>query len=156
MARKERFMRVGLRAVAVPIALMLLISVAGGTLALAQEKRITASDGWVKLPAAGETQAMAFANFQNTTMYDVYLKSASADVAGKAELRDASLSGDAARKPVEFATVPPQDWLYMSPKGSYIALLDLKGPLKEGDKVTLTLTTEQGESLQVSAVVKKE
>jgi copper(I)-binding protein len=149
-------MRVGLRAVAIPIALLVLGSFAGSRMALAQEKRITASNGWVKLPAAGETQAMAFASFQNTTMYDVYLKSASADVAGKAELRDASLSGDAARKPVEFATVPPQDWLYMSAKGSYIALLDLKGALKEGDKVTLTVTTEQGESLQVPAIVKKE
>ena len=149
-------MGIGVRAVAVPIGVVLLATAAVTQSALAQEKRITASDGWVKLPAAGETQAMAFASFQNTTMYDVYLKSASADVAGKAELRDASLSGDAARKPVEFVTVPPQDGAYMSPKGNYIALLDLKRPLKEGDKVTLTVTTEQGESLQVSAVVKKE
>jgi periplasmic copper chaperone A len=149
-------MGIGVRAVAVPIGVVLLATAAVTQSALAQEKRITASDGWVKLPAAGETQAMAFASFQNTTMYDVYLKSASADVAGKAELRDASLSGDAARKPVEFVAVPPQDAAYMSPKGNYIALLDLKRPLKEGDKVTLTVTTEQGESLQVSAVVKKE
>jgi periplasmic copper chaperone A len=149
-------MGIGARAVAFPIGVVLLATVAVNELAIAQEKRITASDGWVKLPAAGETQAMAFASFQNTTMYDVYLKSVSADVAAKAELRDASLSGDAARKPVEFVTVPPQDWAYMSPKGNYIALLDLKRPLKEGDKVTLTVTTEQGESLQVSAIVKKE
>lgn len=149
-------MNFGVRVVAMPIGVVLLAAATATQSAVAQEKRITASDGWVKLPAAGEMQAMAFANFQNTTMYDVYLKSASADVAGKAELRDASLSGDAARKPVEFVTVPPQDWAYMSPKGSYIALLDLKRPLKEGDKITLTVTTEQGESLQVSAIVKKE
>ena len=149
-------MRFGVKAIAVPVGLVLLATTAASRLAVAQEKRISASDGWVKLPAAGETQAMAFVNFQNTTMYDVYVKSASADVAGKAELRDASLSGDAARKPVEFVTVPPQDWAYMSPKGAHIALLDLKRPLKEGDRVTLTVTTEQGESLQVSAVVKKE
>lgn len=149
-------MRLGVKTVAVPIGVALLATVAAGRVVAGQEKRISASDGWVKLPAAGDTQAMAFANFQNATMYDVYLKSASADVAGKAELRDASLSGDAARKPVEFVTVPPQDWAYMSPKGAHILLLDLKRPLKEGDKVTLTVTTELGESLQVSAVVKKE
>ena len=136
--------------------LVLSVVVVVSAVLTSQDKGVKASNGWVKLPAAGETQAMAFANFQNMTMYDVYLKSASADVAGKAELRDGSLSGDAARKPVEFATVPPQDWLYMSAKGSYIALLDLKGALKEGDKVTLTVTTEQGESLQVPAIVKKE
>jgi copper(I)-binding protein len=149
-------MTIGVRTMAMGALLLVLATFLDGRPAIAQEKRITAADGWVKLPAAGETQAMAFANFQNTTMYDVYLKSASADVAARAELRDASLSGDAARKPVEFVTVPPQDWAYMSPKGAYIALLDLKQPLKEGDKVTLTVTTEQGASLQVSAVVKKE
>ncbi len=121
-----------------------------------QERRVTASNAWVKLPAGGETRAMAFANFENTTMYDVYLKSAVADVAEKVELRDASLAGEAASKAVEFVTVPPHDWAYMGPKGNHLLLLDLKRELKEGEIVTLTVTTEIGDSLQVQAVVKKE
>jgi copper(I)-binding protein len=121
-----------------------------------QEKQLAAADGWVKLPGPGETQAMAFANFENPTMYAIYLKSASADVAGKAELRDATLSGDAALKPLDFVTVPAFDWAYMGPKGVHILLIDLKRSLKEGDTVTLTVTTEIGVTLQVQAVVKKE
>jgi periplasmic copper chaperone A len=121
-----------------------------------QEKQLAATDGWVKLPGPGETQAMAFANFENPTMYVIYLKSAAADVAGKAELRDAALSGDAALKPVDFVTVPAGDWAYMGPKGVHILLMDLKRSLKEGDMVTLTVTTEIGVTLQVPAVVKKE
>lgn len=121
-----------------------------------QEKQLTATDGWVKLPGPGETQAMAFANFENPTMYVIYLKSAAADVAGKAELRDAALSGDAALKPLDFVTVPAGDWAYMGPKGVHILLMDLKRALKEGDMVTLTVTTEIGVTLQVPAVVKKE
>ena len=132
------------------------MTLAVGHSVFGQEKRITASDGWVKLPAAGETRAMAFASFQNTTMYDVYLKSATADVAGKVELRDAGLSGEAALKPVEFVTVPAGDWAYMGPKGTHLFLIDLKRPLKEGDTVTLMLTTEIGDALEVKAVVKKE
>jgi copper(I)-binding protein len=137
-------------------AVMLLVTLVGGYTVAGQEKRITASDAWVKLPASGDTQAMAFANFENSTMYAVYLKSATAEVAGKAELRDASLSGDAARRALEFVTVPAQDWAYMGPKGAHILLMDLKRPLKEGETVTLSLTTEIGDTLQVSAIVKKE
>ena len=121
-----------------------------------QEKQLTATDGWVKLPGPSETQAMAFANFENPTMYVIYLKSAAADVAGKAELRDAALSGDAALKPLDFVTVPAGDWAYMGPKGVHILLMDLKRTLKEGDMVTLSVTTEIGVTLQVPAVVKKE
>jgi periplasmic copper chaperone A len=128
----------------------------GGRAVAGQDKPLTASNAWVKLPAPGETQAMAFANVENPTMYAVYLKSANADVAGKVELRDASLSGDAARKPLEFVTVPAFDWAYMGPKGIHLLLLDLKRPLKEGDMVALSLTTDISTTIQVSAVVKKE
>jgi periplasmic copper chaperone A len=121
-----------------------------------QEQRITASNAWVKLPASGETRTMAFANFENATMYDVYLKSAAADVAEKVELRDAGLSGEAALKAVDFVTVPAHAWAYMGPKGNHLLLLDLKRELKEGDIVTLTVTTEIGDSLQVQAVVKRD
>jgi copper(I)-binding protein len=99
---------------------------------------------------------MAFANFENPTMYAIYLKAAAADVAGRAELRDAALSGEAALKPLDFVTVPAFDWAYMGPKGVHILLMDLKRPLKEGDMLTLTVTTEIGVTLQVAAVVKKE
>jgi copper(I)-binding protein len=121
-----------------------------------QEKRLTASDGWVKSTSPGETQAMAFANFENPTMYAIYLKSATADVAGKVELRDAGQPGDAALKALEFVTVPAYDWAYMGPKGVHMLLMDLKRPLKEGETIALTVTTEIGDKLQISAVVKKE
>ena len=72
------------------------------------------------------------------------------------ELRDASLGGGAALKALEFITVPAHEWAYMDPKGSHLLLMDLKRPIKEGDTVTLTLTTEIGDTLRVSAIVKKE
>jgi copper(I)-binding protein len=122
--------------------------------AAAQEKRITASDASVKLPGSGATQTMAVANFENPGMYDVYLTKASTDVAGKVELRDASKSGDAALKPLEFIVVPAHEWTYMDPKGPHFLLMDLKRPLKEGETITLTVTTEAGASLEVPAVVK--
>ena len=122
----------------------------------AQGKRVMASGGWVKLPAAGETQAMAFVAIENPTMYGIYLVSATADAAGKVELRDGGQGGDARLKPVEFISVPAYESIDMKPDSVHLMLLDLKRPLKEGDKVALTLATDNAATLEVPAVVRKE
>ena len=142
--------------VAVCAAAVMLAALTLGQGVAGQEKRPTASGAWVKLPSPGETQAMAFATVENPTSYAVYVVSAKADVAGKVELRDASLSGDARLKPVEFVTAPAYDSLYMGPTGAHLMLLDLKRPLEAGDAVAITLTTDSGATLQVRAIVKND
>jgi hypothetical protein len=124
--------------------------------AAAQPRRVAASSGWVKLPAAGETAAMAFVVIENPTMYEIYVVSATADAAGKVELRDGGQSGDARLKPVEFISAPAYGRVDMEPGGPHLLLLDLKRPLKEGDKVVLALATDNAGTLEVPAVVRKE
>jgi periplasmic copper chaperone A len=126
--------------------------VGGQGLLAGQQKPIRAMDGWVKLPAAGETSAVAFASVENPGMYAIYLISATSDVAGKVEFRDASKGP----KALEDVTVIAYETTYMDPKGIHMYLSDLKRPLKEGDTVTITLKTELGIPVEVSAVVKKE
>jgi len=121
-----------------------------------QPKRVAASSGWVKLPATGETAAMAFVAIENPTMYEIYVVSATADAAGKVELRDGGQSGDARLKPVEFISVPAYASVDMKPESVHLMLLDLKRPLKEGDKVVLALATDNAGTLEVPAVVRKE
>jgi copper(I)-binding protein len=133
---------------------LLLASLSSGM--AAQGKRVAASEGWVKLPSAGQTQAMAFVAIENPTMYGIYVTSASSDAAGKVELRDGSQGGDARLKPVEFISVPAYESLDMGPNGPHLMLLDLKRALKEGDRVSLALTTDNAGTLEVSAVVRKE
>ena len=135
------------------LALILLYGFSSGLASVLAQRgaALTASDGWVKLPAAGATNAMAFASVNNPGMYDAYLVSAASDAATKVELRDASKGTDA----VTDVTVPAHDALYMDEKGLHIALVGLKAPLKEGDTVAITLTTELGLKINVSAVVKK-
>ena len=126
------------------------------TAAAPQPRRVAASSGWVKLPAAGETGAMAFVAIENPTMYEIYVVSATADAAGKVELRDGGQSGDARLKPVEFISVPAYASVDMKPESVHLMLLDLKRPLKEGDKVVLALATDNAGTLEVPAVVRKE
>ena len=121
-----------------------------------QPKRVAASSGWVKLPATGETGAMAFVAIENPTMYEIYVVSATADAAGKVELRDGGQSGDARLKAVEFISVPAYASVDMKPETVHLMLLDLKRPLKEGDKVVLALATDNAGTLEVPAVVRKE
>jgi periplasmic copper chaperone A len=122
----------------------------------AQGKRVAASESWVKLPSAGQTQAMAFVAIENPTMYGIYVTSASSDAAGKVELRDGSQAGDARLKPVEFISVAAYETVDMGPNGPHLMLLDLKRALKEGDRVSLALTTDNAGTLEVSAIVRKE
>ena len=127
-------------------------AVAASSLAMAQDKPVTASDAWVKLPDAGATSTVVYATIQNPGMYAIYLVSGATDVAGKVEFRDASKANSVQ----EDVTVLQYDSTYMNPKGVHIYLSELKRPLKEGETIAITLKTELGLPVEVAAVVKKE
>ena len=126
------------------------ISVSAIVVAGQAPDKVSASEGWIKTPAAGATTAMAFVEIENPTQYDVYLTSGTTDVAGKVEFRDASKGAQAQ----EFLIAPAYGSLSMDQKGVYVMLMDLKRPLKEGDKVSLTLANQDGLKLQVAAAVR--
>lgn len=144
MRNVAKRMRMGVLAVAVVLL--------GVGVATAQDKPVTATDAWVKLPEAGAKTTVAYATVNNPGMYAIYLVSGTSDVAGKIEFRDAS-KGNAVQEDV---TVPAYGAAYMDAKGINIYLSDLKKELKEGDKVYLTLKTELGIPVEVEATVKKE
>jgi hypothetical protein len=112
-----------------------------------QEKGVKTSNGWVKLPAPGETEAMAFVTVENAGMYEVNITSATADAAGKVELRD---GGQA----VTFINVPAYGRVDMSATGVHLVLIGLKRALKTGDTMTLTLATDMDVTLNVAASVR--
>lgn len=116
-------------------------------------QEVTASDGWVQLPAPGENNASAFAVVSNPTMYDIYLVSAVSEIAGKVEFREAS-GGEA--KAVRELTVPAYGKLSMGSAGAHLVLVDLKRPLEDGESVPLTITTDGSVKLRVQAVVRTE
>jgi copper(I)-binding protein len=120
----------------------------------AQDSGVKASNGRVTLPGPGETEAMAFVTIENPGMYEVNVTSAKTDAAGRVELRDASQSGDARLKPVTFINVPSYGRVDMTPAGVHLMLVGLKRPLKEGDTVALTLSTDMDITLDVTASVR--
>ena len=113
------------------------------SLALLQ-KDPTASDTWAQV--SGDT-ATVYATVNNPTMYDVYLVSGKSDAAAKVEL----LNGD---KVVTSLTVPAYASLELKADGPYVRLSGVKGQLKAGDQLKLTLETDGGVAIAIAAIVK--
>jgi len=134
------------------VAVIAAVGLLGGHSAAAQDKAVTGSNAWVRLPSEGQTSTIAVAAINNPGMYAIYVLTATSDAAGKVEFRDAS-KGDQA---VEEVDVLAYESTYMDPKGVHMYLSDLKRPLKEGDTVTITMKTDQGVLIPVTATVKKE
>ena len=139
------------------LSLTMLISVSAGAIVIAGQKdKVAASTAWVKTPAPSEKAAMAFVDIDNPTMYDVFFTAGTTDAAGKVELRDKSKGADARAQTVDFVTVPAYGSLSMDQNSVYLMLVDLKRPLKPGEMVSLTLSTQDGLKVQVSAPVRNQ
>jgi copper(I)-binding protein len=141
-----------LRTVRTSVLLVAVVGLFAQGAVFAQDKPITATDAWVKLPEPGAKSTTAYVTVNNPGMYAIYLVSGSTDAAGKVEFRDAS-KDNAAQEDV---TVEAYGAAYLNPKGVHIYLSDLKKELKEGDTVNLTLKTELGIPIEVEAKVRKE
>jgi hypothetical protein len=111
----------------------------------------SASEAWVAEPAAGATATEAYVVVENPTMYEVYVVSVATDAAGAAEIVEGP--ADAARS-VKELSVPAYGRAELTPGAVRIRLKELKRPLKTGDAVALTLTTDGGVTIKVSATVK--
>ena len=84
---------------------------------------------------------------------DVFIIAATADAAPKVELRGA-VSGDAEAPVVPEFQVPAYGSTSAAKGAPHLRLVGLSRPLKAGDTVALTLTTDGGLILKVAAPVK--
>ena len=111
----------------------------------AQGKDPSASDATAAVVAGGSVAI--YATITNPTMYDVFVMSASSDQAGKAELREGE-------KTLPNITVPAYGSAELKSGGMFVLLSNLKGELKAGDTVKLTLTTDGGVAIAIAAIVR--
>ena len=122
--------------------------------AVAQAPTPSAVSAWIATPAAGATSATAYVEVNNPTMYDIYVVSATAPgTAAKVELRAAAAAGAEPAVVSEFS-VPSYGSTSAAAGSPHLRLLELARPLKAGDAVALTLTTNDGTVLKVSAQVR--
>jgi len=108
-----------------------------------QGKDPSASDASAALVNGG---VAVYATLSNPSMYDVFVQSGISD-AGKVELRD----GD---KPTSNLQIPSFGSLELKAGGPYVFITDLKGQPKAGDTIKVTLNTDGGAAIAITAVLK--
>ena len=109
------------------------------------QKDPTASDAWASVLSNGSMAV--YVTINNPTMYDVFVVSGASASAAKVELIDAD-------KTVTSITVPAYGSAELKAGAMFVKLSELKGEIKAGDTVQLTLTTDGGIAIPLAAVVK--
>lgn len=116
---------------------------------------VEVKDVWSRATAGGSKTGAAYATLTNKGTAGDRLVSASTPVAGKVELHTMSMEGDVMRmRQIDGIDVNPGASVELKPGGLHIMLMDLKAPLKEGDKFPLTLNFEKGGSSTLDVSVR--
>ncbi len=118
----------------------------------AQTDGLDVVDPWVK--AADEGMTAAFGTLTNDSATDVRIVSATSEVASSTELHEMASDDDGAmvmREKEGGFVVEAGASHELSPGGDHLMLMDLTGPVRPGDEVTVTLTAEDGSTFELTA-----
>lgn len=130
----------------------LMLAVAGPALA-----QVTVTAPWVRATVAQQSSTGAFMQLKSAKA--VKLVSVSTPVAGIVEVHEMAMDGQVMRmRAVPALELPADKMVELKPGGYHVMLMDLKGQVKAGDTVPLTLVFEgadqKRETVQVKATVK--
>ena len=166
------------RVLAVLVALALPVSLAAcgddsGSSGSSSSKAPTVADAWARSSAAMANAGAVYLTMTGGSADDALVKAeVPATVAAKSELHETSMDsgssttmamggssttmggGMISMKPVDSIAVKKGATVKLEPGGYHIMLLDLKSPLKAGDKISLTLTFRSGATVKTDAEVR--
>lgn len=127
-----------------------------GVLAAGAADNISVQDPYVRLAPPNAPATGAFMVIKNAGDKDVKVVKADNPASKVTELHTHINDGGVMRmRPVPAIEVKAKGEAVLKPGGLHVMLIDLKGPMKEGDKVAITLGFDDGSSKQVEAPVKK-
>ena len=102
---------------------------------------VQVQDAWARATVANQSATGAFMKL--TAPENTRLVSASSPVAGIVEIHEMRMEGDVMRmRAVPALPLAAGQTVELKPGGYHVMLMDLKGPLKAGDAVPLTLVFE--------------
>ena len=109
------------------------------------------SPGAARRPA-GAKVAGGYLTIENKGTAPDRLVSGAGDIAGKVEIHEMAMNnGVMTMRPLDKGLViEPGKTVKLAPGGYHVMLMDLKGPLKQGDKVPLTLQFEKAGKVTLS------
>jgi len=127
----------------------------GSSLARADEIKagdLVITQAWSRATPKGAKTGGAYLTIENKGTAPDTLLSGSADVAGSVQVHEMSMeNGVMKMRPLEKGlAIEPGKTVKLAPGGYHLMLMDLKSPLKKGDKLPLTLEFEKAGKVQVS------
>jgi periplasmic copper chaperone A len=110
------------------------------------------TQAWSRATPSGAKVAGAYLTVENKGTAPDKLLSGSADIAGRVEVHEMSMEGGVMKmRPLENGlAIEPGKTVKLAPGGYHIMLMDLKSPLKQGEKVPVTLQFEKAGKVNVS------
>ena len=103
--------------------------------------QVTVSEAWVRATVAQQKATGAFMQLQSAQ--DAKLVSAQSPVAGVTEVHEMAMdNGVMKMRPIPFLALPAGKAVELKPGGYHVMLMDLKGQVKDGDMVPVTLVVE--------------
>ena len=134
------------------ILLALLVSMPGWVAA----SDLEVEQAWVRLVPPVSPNTAAYLMLHNNGKADRVLVSATSDAASTVELHTVvERDGGMSMQRLPQVEIPAEDCVLFKPGANHIMFIGLKQPLKEGDMVKLTLQFKDGETMELSAPVKR-
>jgi periplasmic copper chaperone A len=110
------------------------------------------TQAWSRATPGGAKIGGGYLTIENKGSVADRLIGGSGDVAGKVEVHEMAMNnGVMTMRPVDKGlTIEPGKTVKLAPGGYHLMLFDLKSPLKQGDKVPLTLEFEKAGKVNLS------
>jgi periplasmic copper chaperone A len=129
------------------IALLILNAVCS-TCASAQQVKagdLVLDHAWARATPAGAKVGVGYLTIENKGATPDKLMDGTSRAAGKVEVHETTMSnGVATMRPVKGGlSIPPGQSITLAPGGYHLMMTELKGPLKKGDKLVVTLVFEK-------------
>jgi periplasmic copper chaperone A len=110
--------------------------------AAAQEIKV--ENAWVRAPVAGQKIAAAYLELTSTTK--AALIAVESPLAARVEMHNMTMDGGVMRmRAVERIDLPAGKTVKLAPGGLHLMLIAIRRPVKEGERVPLTLAVSEGE-----------
>jgi copper(I)-binding protein len=134
-----------------------IVFVSAFLLSFGASAQVTVKDAWVRATVAQQKATGAFMQLQSAQ--DAKLVSAQSPVAGVVEVHEMAMDGGVMKmRAVPSLALPAGKAVDLKPGGYHVMLMDLKGQVKDGDTVPVTLVVEgkdgQRQNIDIKASVR--
>jgi copper(I)-binding protein len=117
--------------------------------------QVEISEAWMRATAPGQNTAAGYMTIRNASAQPERLVGGSSEAAAKVGTHVSTKDGDIMRmREVKGYDIPAKGTFELKPNGAHLMLVDLKKPLKEGEKVPVLLKFEKSGELKVDFEVR--